>query len=174
MSSPEEILRRNRELLESRKRDMKGQELLDLLPQGHGSGLDADMVDGLHAVEILSKARVSGGGGGSGSGESMVKHGNEWHDALFAERGFPIFEVDNLPDDDELGHAVWLNGDPHIHVCIEGLGKAPFGSCVFPTVEVLPQNNIGVVLLPDHPYVKIGEIEGFVFLLGDKHVYVGV
>jgi hypothetical protein len=44
--------------------------LLDKLPQGPGSGLDADMVDGLHAAEIIARAPGKGGGGGGGGGGS--------------------------------------------------------------------------------------------------------
>lgn len=67
---PREVLRRNRALLQAERAGKEREELLEKLPQGHGSGLDADMVDGLHAVEILSKAvsRAGGGGGGVGSG----------------------------------------------------------------------------------------------------------
>jgi hypothetical protein len=89
--------------------------------------------------------------------------------------GLRICEVDALPEDDEPGHAVFLVGYSDIYVCTEGSGQARFGSCGFKAVAVLPQNNIGVVLLGDkHPYAQIGEIGGFVFLLGDKHVYVAV
>lgn len=89
MTSPEEILRRNRELLESRKRDMKGQELLELLPQGHGSGLDADTVDGLHAAEIMARAPGKGSGGGgmaTGGAGGLAEHGNEFHSPDFASQ----------------------------------------------------------------------------------------
>src|SRR3990170_3288681 len=68
---PKEVLRRSRALLQAEHASKEREELLEKLPQGHGSGLDADTVDGLHAVEILSKAvsrAAGGGGGGSGSG----------------------------------------------------------------------------------------------------------
>src|SRR3990170_5396569 len=66
---PKEVLRRSRALLQAERASKESEELLEKLPQGHGSGLDADMVDGLHAVEILAKAvSRSGGGGSSGSG----------------------------------------------------------------------------------------------------------
>lgn len=61
----------------------KGEELLAVLPQGEDSGLDADMVDGMHAEQIIAetlerigfpkKGRPTFGGGG------MTVHGNEMH-----------------------------------------------------------------------------------------------
>ena len=61
---PKEVLRRSRALLQAERASKEREELLEKLPQGHGSGLDADMVDGLHAFEIIAKGRASGGGGG--------------------------------------------------------------------------------------------------------------
>ncbi len=67
------------EMLALRK---KGEELLAVLPQGEGSGLDADTVDGLHAEQIIvealerigiKKGQPTFGGGG------MTVHGNEMH-----------------------------------------------------------------------------------------------
>lgn len=155
-----ETVLRSRDLLASNAKAEKGRELLELLPQGHGSGLDADMVDGLHASEIIARAPgKGGGGGGGGSGEGMVKHGNEWHTLPFAQKCCQICEVEALPQDDAPGHAVLLTDDWHIYVCTEGLGEAPCGGCVFENVDVLPEaEDVGVA----------------VFLLGDKHVYVGV
>ena len=126
------------------------------MPQGPGSGLDADMLDGLHAVEIIGKARVSGGGGGGGSGEGMVKHGNEWHTVSFAQRCCQICEVDSLPEE-VAGYAVLLSGDKHVYVGTEGEGN-PCG-CRFPSVDELPEP------------VEVGDA---VFLVSDVHVYVGV
>ena len=52
------------------------------MPQGHGSGLDADTVDGLHATEIISKREgrqlIASGGG-------TAVHGNEKHSPFMAE-----------------------------------------------------------------------------------------
>jgi hypothetical protein len=155
---PQAVIEQSKRLLRFHVDAEKSRELLESLPQGHGSGLDADMVDGLHAAEILGKARVSSGGGG-GSGEGMVKHGNEWHTLPFAQKYCQICEVGTLPEDDAPGHAVLLTDDLHIYVCTEGLGEAPCGGCVFENVEVLPEaEDVGVA----------------VFLLTDKHVYVGV
>jgi hypothetical protein len=69
---PREVLKRNRALLRARKETEESEQLLEKLPQGHGSGLNADMVDGLHAAEIIARAPGKGGGGGgsnSGSGD---------------------------------------------------------------------------------------------------------
>ncbi len=72
------VLERNREFLRGEVEAQRRRELLALLPQGAGSGLDADMVDGLHASEIIAKAavkgpvvveRVGGGGGGTNVGD---------------------------------------------------------------------------------------------------------
>ena len=64
----------------------KAKLLFKLLPQGPGSGLNADMVDGLHADEIIAKAKpLYAGGGGGGAGEGMKVHGNEYHEPDFAE-----------------------------------------------------------------------------------------
>ena len=76
MSSQSEITR-SRNLVAEIERSRKAQELLELLPQGHGSGLDADKVDGLHAVEIIAKSQGAAGGGGgeggAGGGGDMYK-----------------------------------------------------------------------------------------------------
>jgi hypothetical protein len=60
-------------LLRARKETEESEQLLEKLPQGHGSGLNADMVDGLHAAEIIARAPGKGGGGGSGSGDGDAK-----------------------------------------------------------------------------------------------------
>ena len=74
MSDPQETLRRSKILIANAQRDSKAEELLELLPQGHGSGLNADTVDGLHAAEIIAKAPGKGGGGsGSGGSGDMTK-----------------------------------------------------------------------------------------------------
>lgn len=150
-----EVLRRSRALLAFEKESTEGEELLAKLPQGHGSGLDADMVDGLHAANILGRARGSGGGGG-GSGEGMVKHGNEWHTLPFAQRCCQICEVESLPEE-VAGYAVLLSEDKHIYVGTQGVGN-PCG-CHFPSVDELPASP---------------EVGDALFLVSDTHVYVGV
>jgi hypothetical protein len=64
----ETLIVRSKALIAAHARSEAAKGLLEMLPQGHGSGLDADMVDGLHTAEILAKARMYSGGGGSGSG----------------------------------------------------------------------------------------------------------
>ena len=72
-----EEVARSKRLIANVERERLIETILEILPQGHGSGLDADMVDGLHAVEILSKAvsRAAGGGGGGvgGNGAEVKK-----------------------------------------------------------------------------------------------------
>jgi hypothetical protein len=70
--SIEELLKRNQKLVEMAEKAKKSEELLEALPQGHESGLDADMVDGFHARELISKGQSAGGGGG-GAGGDMEK-----------------------------------------------------------------------------------------------------
>jgi hypothetical protein len=77
--STEQLLERNRRLVNMAEKAKKSQELLEALPQGHGSGLDADMVDGFHANELIGKGRSGGGGGGG-----IAEHGNEFHSPDFA------------------------------------------------------------------------------------------
>jgi hypothetical protein len=61
-----EALAKSRRLLGQIQDERLKEKILEVLPQGHGSGLDADLLDGLHAAEILAKMRVFGGGGGGG------------------------------------------------------------------------------------------------------------
>jgi hypothetical protein len=63
-------LERSRRLIQSYEKEKLAETILEVLPQGHGSGLDADLLDGLHAAEILAKMHVSVGGGGGGGGVS--------------------------------------------------------------------------------------------------------
>jgi len=72
LESIEELLKRNQKLVEMAEKAKKSEELLEALPQGHESGLDADMVDGFHARELISKGQSAGGGGG-GAGGDMAK-----------------------------------------------------------------------------------------------------
>jgi len=151
---PQAVIEQSKRLLRFHVDAEKSRELLESLPQGHGSGLDADMVDGLHAAEILGKAHVSGGGGGSGEG--MVKHGNEWHTVPFGQRRCQICEVDDLPEE-VAGYAVLLSTDKHIYVGTNGVGNVC--GCHFENVDELPEP------------VEAGDA---VFLVSDAHVHVGV
>jgi len=62
----ETLIAKSKALVAEHARSQAAQGLLEILPQGHGSGLDADMVDGLHAAEIIVKAAIRGSGGGGG------------------------------------------------------------------------------------------------------------
>jgi len=62
----ETLIAKSKALVAEHARSQAAQGLLEILPQGPGSGLDADMVDGLHAAEIISKAAIRGSGGGGG------------------------------------------------------------------------------------------------------------
>jgi hypothetical protein len=100
-SGASEALARNRELLNADAEAKKRQELFDSLPQGNGSGLDADTVDGLHASEIVAKAakvvqRAGGGGLTSVDGkpgqlaepQTPAIHGSEAHSVAFDHGSF--------------------------------------------------------------------------------------
>jgi hypothetical protein len=71
--SIEQLMERNRRLVAAAEKARKSEELLEALPQGSGSGLDADMVDGFHARELIAKGQSAGGGGGAGAGGDMEK-----------------------------------------------------------------------------------------------------
>ena len=85
-------------LNERRRNRMLGKKLLELLPQGHGSGLNADLVDDFHVEDIIKEAlrrvasiideRILRGSGGGGAG--MSKHGNEFHSPSFEEYGLSL------------------------------------------------------------------------------------
>jgi len=64
----EKEIKRTKQLIALHTKTNKGKALLKELPQGHGSSLDSDTVDGLHAVEIIAKGQAAGGGGGGGGG----------------------------------------------------------------------------------------------------------
>jgi hypothetical protein len=100
-SDASEARARNRELLNADAQAKKRKDLFDSLPQGSGSGLDADTVDGLHASEIVAKAariveRVSGGGLTSVDGkpgqlaepQTPATHGSEAHSVSFDHGSF--------------------------------------------------------------------------------------
>jgi hypothetical protein len=68
LSDPAEVLKRSKALVRAHKESAESEQLLERLPQGHGSRLNSDMVDGLHAAEIIARAPGKGGGGSGGSG----------------------------------------------------------------------------------------------------------
>jgi len=110
------ILLRSKRLLADRARAQESQELLDKLPQGHGSGLNADMVDGLHASEVLARAPGKSGGGGGGSG--MQKHGNEFHTVEFAEAADTVKTVPPDPAKKKVTNIYieFVDGSPKLRV----------------------------------------------------------
>ena len=78
-------IEKNQRLLKAyaqKKREEEARRIFQLLPQGPGSGLDADMLDGKHFADVRKVAReeankavkkvpvirVGGGGGSSGGG----------------------------------------------------------------------------------------------------------
>ena len=79
-----ENIERGKRLLalhQARKVLAEAEHLLEVLPQGRGSTLNADMVDGLHAAEIIAEAvsevtkrimdRIRAPGGGGGEGKTL-------------------------------------------------------------------------------------------------------
>jgi len=88
----------------NRKRVAEGQRIFELLPQGEGSRLNADMVDGKHAKEIVEEARegfvVKAAGSGGGG---LAQHGNEFHTPDFLPKdGSEGMKGDLLPAADGL------------------------------------------------------------------------
>jgi len=81
-----EEVARSKRLIGQIQRQELAQTILEVLPQGHESGLDADLLDGLHAIEIIAKAKVisipSGGGGGGGVSDHGALTGLEDDDHL--------------------------------------------------------------------------------------------
>jgi hypothetical protein len=146
----EELMERNRRLVAAAEKAKKSEELLEALPQGHESGLDADMVDGFHARELISR---SGGGGSGGAGGDMEKsvydtnsngvvdnseklegstkaevqdHAPKTHD-LSSDR-HPDVNVTSPTDGQILlydgGSEKWKNGDPDVTVVGDEVGLA--------------------------------------------------
>jgi hypothetical protein len=76
-------LERSRRLIQSIQDEELKEKILEVLPQGHGSGLDADLLDGLHAAEIIAKS-IGRGGGGGGGGTTL--HGVSLHDTTVREK----------------------------------------------------------------------------------------
>lgn len=108
--------------------------LFERMPQGEGSGLDADMVDGYHATDLIRKCQeilvetdkvIHGIGSGA-----MSHHGNEWHSSDFKlEADFPTTIVS--PSDGQFmcykaADAKWENFDPNVTV-VGALMSPPAG-----------------------------------------------
>ncbi len=118
-----ETLTRNRMLLKADAEAKKRRDLFDSLPQGSGSGLDADTVDGLHASEIVAKAariveRVGGGGLTSVDGkpgqlaepQTPAVHGSEAHNVAFDHGSFLLGSFSKV-------EATAYNGDGTMAQC---------------------------------------------------------
>jgi parallel beta-helix repeat protein len=85
-------LEENEKLIKSFKENQikkEAEKLLALLPQGEGSGLNADLLDGLHAREIIEKAgpQLAKGPTFGGGGSGLTQHGNEFHTPDMEEYG---------------------------------------------------------------------------------------
>jgi hypothetical protein len=113
---PHALIEQSKRLLRFHADAEKSRELLERLPQGHGSGLDADMVDGLHAAEIIGRAPGKGGGGGGSAG--MQKHGNEFHTVEFAEAVDAVKSVPPDPAKKKVTNVYieFVDGDPKVRV----------------------------------------------------------
>jgi len=103
-------IEQNEKLIKSYKENQikkEGEKLLALLPQGEGSGLNADLLDGLHAREIIEKAgpQLAKGPTFGGGGGGLTQHGNEFHTPDFSE----VTHNHNLNDLTEKNHASLSN-----------------------------------------------------------------
>jgi hypothetical protein len=116
-------LERSRMLLKADAEAKKRRGLFDSLPQGSGSGLDADTVDGLHASEIVAKAakiveHVGGGGLTSVDGkpgqlaepQTPAVHGSEAHSVAFDHGSFLLGSFSKV-------EATSYNGDGTMAQC---------------------------------------------------------
>ena len=118
-------VQRARELVDQHDRELKGQELLELLPQGEGSGLNADLLDGLHAQELIDRARTSGGAAAAESDtvkahkQSHVKGGGDAFTGLTDELSFSVEKVEELPVAGGVGRLVFKSDDVHLYLCTE-------------------------------------------------------
>jgi hypothetical protein len=85
-------------------------ELVDLLAEGHGSLVDVDKVDGLHASEIA--------GGGGAHVTSHAKGGGDPFDGARDQISFQLEQVAMLPTV-TMGRVVLFLTDGHIYVGTE-------------------------------------------------------
>lgn len=123
-STEPDVIARNQQLLEQHRENQRqeiAQQLLDDLPQGEGSTLDADTVDGLHARDLLGEIAKKGSFhvGGSGLNPHVVTHAKGGSDAFAGdthELCFQFEHVASLPVVVTEGRAVFLLTDGHVYV----------------------------------------------------------
>jgi hypothetical protein len=137
-------LERSRRLIHSYEKEKLAETILEVLPQGHGSGLDADLLDGLHAAEILAKMRVSGGGGGGGGGVS--DHGaltglddpadHMWAFLLDGSRAFTGNLLPSVSGSFNLGSALKKIGTGFIEVVRTSIVQVDGGNLLITPTEV--------------------------------------
>jgi len=148
LESIEELLKRNQKLVEMAEKAKKSEELLEALPQGHESGLDADMVDGFHARELISKGQSAGGGGG-GAGGDMEK---------------TVYDTDNdgVVDDSEK-----LEGQTKAEVQDHPAKTHDLSSDRHPDVNVSSPSD-GQMLIYDEPSKQWKNLDPDVTIVGDE------
>jgi len=146
--SIEELLKRNQKLVEMAEKAKKSEGLLEALPQGHESGLDADMVDGFHARELISKGQSAGGGGG-GAGGDMEKS---------------VYDTDNdgVVDDSEK-----LEGQTKAEVQDHPAKTHDLSSDRHPDVNVVSPSD-GQMLIYDEPSRQWKNLDPDVTIVGDE------
>jgi len=90
----EDVINRNKRLIALYQESVRseGSKLLRTLPQGPGSGLNADLVDGKHAQEILSEAARLGKKRGGGGIEHEYQHS---YDFKVEKEGLSTYGVRN-------------------------------------------------------------------------------
>lgn len=75
----EGLANQDAKLQDLREKERLARQIFNLLPQGPDSRLDADLLDGLHADEIIARARTGVTGGG-GAVNALRIHGSQKHD----------------------------------------------------------------------------------------------
>jgi len=85
-------------------------DVVDVLKEGHGSLVDADKVDGLHASEIA--------GGGGAHVASHAKGGGDAFDGAIHQISFQLEQITTLPTV-TMGRIVLLLTDGHIYIGTE-------------------------------------------------------
>ena len=114
------------------ERELIRKTILEILPQGHSGGFNADLLDTFHAEEIIEKASTRGYlltrkllGTMSRGGGGMSKHGNEFHTPNFHPT-----DSDLLPATDGLflgSDSKRWDGSKLLNLPAGGGGKAVLG-----------------------------------------------